>query len=82
MLSVNAGSGDVELMITPAAGSQIAWWTVRVLAGDAWRTWILPGVQTRLVVAAAGETRSLRALVTGVDRFGAESAVRDATVFR
>ena len=75
LLARNVSSGEHELTIAPSTGSAVAWWTVRVLAGNAWRTWILPGSQVRLVVATAGETRPVRVLVTAVDRFGTESAV-------
>lgn len=76
-LAENASSADIELTLTPAAGSRVAWWTVRVYSSGEWHSWILPGVQRRLVVAAASEKRPIHALVTAVDRFGTESAVRE-----
>jgi uncharacterized lipoprotein YddW (UPF0748 family) len=76
-LTVDAASGDQVVRIAPASGSKAAWWTVRALddAGS-WRTWILPGAQTRLVVAAAGQPRPQRVVVSAVDRLGNESATR------
>ncbi|MEP6621802.1 MAG: family 10 glycosylhydrolase [bacterium] len=73
VLSVNASSGEHELSLKPGPGAQVRWWTIRVRADDGWRTWILPGAQRRIVVAPAGHTGSLRAMIAAVDRFGAES---------
>ena len=74
-LAENSSSAEIELTLTPAAGSRVAWWTVRVRSGAEWHSWILPGAQRRLVVAAAGEKRPIHALITAVDRYGTESAV-------
>jgi phage baseplate assembly protein gpV len=78
-LRVDAASDDEVLRITPAASSKVAWWTVRAQDADgAWRTWILPGAQTQLIVSAAGQARSPHVVVTAVDRLGNESAPRSA----
>jgi len=61
--------------LTPGDGKRVAWWTVRVLEGGAWRSWVLPGAQRRLVVSGVGETGPIRVLVTAVDRYGTESVV-------
>ena len=75
-LNTDAATGERSVTITPAAGRKVAWWTVRVRAGDEWRSWILPGAQTRLVVAPSTEKRPLTVVVTAVDRFGTESTAR------
>ncbi|MEP6990448.1 MAG: family 10 glycosylhydrolase [bacterium] len=68
-------AGERAVNITPAPG--VAWWTVRARNADsAWRSWVLPAAQTRLVVAGRNDTGSLRVVVTAVSRNGAESAVR------
>jgi uncharacterized lipoprotein YddW (UPF0748 family) len=76
-LSTDPATGEIALTTTAAKGSSVRWWTVRVRTGDQWRTWILPAAQTRLVVAPAGETRALHAVVTAVDRYGTESVARE-----
>jgi hypothetical protein len=54
---------------------------VRALAGGAsggaWRSWVIPGSQRRLVVAPPGAAVPARVLVTAVDRTGAESPVAE-----
>ncbi|MEP6732052.1 MAG: family 10 glycosylhydrolase, partial [bacterium] len=77
VLVVDVASNDVVLKLTAMAGSKVTWWTVRAEDADgSWRTWILPGAQTRLVVSAAGRPRPQRVVVTAVDRIGSESAAR------
>ena len=73
--AVRADSATTERVVrlTPGDGKRVAWWTVRVLEGGAWRSWVLPGAQRRLVVSGVGETGPIRVLVTAVDRYGTES---------
>ena len=77
VLVSDAVSGDQVLRLVPGSAGRVAWWTVRVRDDDGgWRTWVLPGAQTRLVVASAGGVRPRRVVVTAVDRLGNESAPR------
>jgi len=61
--------------LTPGDRRVVTWWTVRALDGAQWRTWILPGVQRRVIVAGPGSAPPARVLVTAVDRYGSESQV-------
>jgi hypothetical protein len=54
------------------------WWTVQALTGGAWRTWVLPGAQRRLIIAAPNAERPVRVVVTAVDRYGTASAAVEA----
>ena len=72
-VSTDGANGDRTVRLSTTGGPP-AWWTVRVRTGEEWRSWVLPGAQTRLVVAASAEQRPLRVVVTAVDRYGTESA--------
>jgi uncharacterized lipoprotein YddW (UPF0748 family) len=72
-VSVDSATGEHVVHLTPGDRRRVAWWTVRALDGDRWRTWILPGAQRRLVVAGPGTARPARVVVTAVDRYGLES---------
>ena len=74
IVHTDSATGEHVVRLTPAKGRSVAWWTVRTFDGDRWRTWILPGAQRRLVVAAAGSTPLARVVVTAIDRYGTESA--------
>ena len=76
-LSADSATGDHVVRISAGDATRIRWWTVRALDGDRWRTWILPGDQRRLVVAASGSAAPSRVLVTAVNRYGTESAVAE-----
>ena len=77
-IAPDPASREQVVKLTPAAGREVAHWTVRVLAHDTWRTFILPGSQRQLVVAPDGESAT-RVVVTSLDRVGIESAVVTAT---
>jgi uncharacterized lipoprotein YddW (UPF0748 family) len=79
-LRIDTVTGERSLRLTPAPRTHVAWWTVRVRTGGDWHMAILPGTQTRLVVAGADETRPVRVVVTAVDRFGSESLAREVSV--
>jgi uncharacterized lipoprotein YddW (UPF0748 family) len=76
-LAADTATGEWAVRIGPRGPRPAAWWTVRVLTGSAsggaWRTWVIPGAQRRLVVAPPGAAAPERVLVTAVDRTGAES---------
>ena len=73
----DASSREQVVTLRPAPGEKVAWWTVRTLGSDGWRSWVLPGSQQQLIVGPASGERVRRVLVTAVDRFGTESAARD-----
>jgi hypothetical protein len=70
---VDSATGERVVRLTPGDGRRVVWWTVRVLDGDQWRTWIIPGSERRLVVGPAGSPAPSRVVVTAVDRYGTES---------
>ena len=70
----DSSSGEQVLRLTPGSRRLVMWWTVRAFDGAAWRTWVLPGAQRRLIVAPRGAAAP-RVLVTAVDRYGTESTV-------
>jgi uncharacterized lipoprotein YddW (UPF0748 family) len=74
VVSVDTATGERVARLAPAGERRVVWWTVRAFVNGAWRSWILPGAQRRVVVAGAGVT-PVRVLVTAVDRYGIESAV-------
>ncbi len=86
VVRVDRATGDYVLSLTPSTRGGVSWFTVRARSQGAWRSWILPGAQRRLVVAGseagseAGEAP--RVVVTAVDRYGNESAPREAAVMR
>jgi len=76
-LSVDPASGDQVVRLTPATWDKVAWVTVRAQGADSgWRTWIIPGAQSQLIVSPVGQPRVSRVVVTAVDRLGNESATR------
>jgi len=80
-VTVDAASGDQVVRLTPAAWNRAAWFTVRAQDTDGgWRTWIVPGAQSQLIVSAAGQPRVRRVVVAAVDRLGNESASRALAV--
>ncbi len=78
VVRTESASGEHTLTITSAPRSRVSWFTVRAYQAGVWRTWILPASQTRLVVAGADAGAPSRVVVTAVDRYGTESAPRDA----
>jgi uncharacterized lipoprotein YddW (UPF0748 family) len=70
---VDSATGERVVRLTPGDGRHVVSWTVRVLDGDQWRTWIIPGSERRLVVGPAGSPAPSRVVVTAVDRYGTES---------
>ncbi len=72
-------SREQVLGLRAAAGDKVAWWTVRALGPNGWRSWVLPGNQRQLTVGPATGDRVTRVLVTALDRFGTESGVRTIT---
>jgi uncharacterized lipoprotein YddW (UPF0748 family) len=70
---VDSATGERVVRLRPGDGRRAVWWTVRVLNGDQWRTWILPGFERRLVVGPPGSPPPARVVVTAVDRYGTES---------
>jgi uncharacterized lipoprotein YddW (UPF0748 family) len=77
-VATDTSSGERVVRLAPGDGRAVAWWTVRALDQGQWRTWILPGSQRRLVVAARGAAAP-RVVVTAVDRYGTESTAVDVT---
>ncbi len=73
-LSRDSASREQVVRLAPGTGRDVAHWTVRVLARDAWRTIVLPGSQRQVAVAPVGDS-VVRVVVTAVDRVGIESAV-------
>jgi uncharacterized lipoprotein YddW (UPF0748 family) len=78
-LRTDSATTEHVVRLTPGDGKPVTWWTVRVLADGAWRTWVLPGVQRRLTLTTTGSTPPTRVLVTAVNRYGNESPVVEAT---
>ena len=74
-ITLDTATGDYAVRLTPAAKSRVAWWTVRARTASGWKSWVLPGAQTRLVVAGRGEERAPRVMVSALDRYGSESVV-------
>ena len=73
-LSIDPASRDQVLRLSPRTGAKAFLWTVRAQFADtAWRSWVLPSAQTRLVIASAGAQSAVRVVVTAVDRLGNES---------
>ena len=75
-LRTDSSSGEHVVRLSPGDGRVVRWWTVRALDQGQWRTWVLPGAQRQLIVAARGASAP-RVLVTAVDRYGTESSVVD-----
>jgi hypothetical protein len=75
VLRADSATTEQVVWLTSGAGKRVAWWTVRVLADGAWRTWVLPGGERRVTVTMAGSAPPTRVLVTAVDRYGSESPV-------
>jgi len=73
-------SREQVLTMRPAADEKVAWWMIRALGPNGWRTWILPGAQRQLVIGPATGERISRVFVTAVDRYGSESGVRTITL--
>ena len=76
----DTATGEHVVALTPGDQRRVMWWTVQSLTGDAWRTWVLPGAQRRLVIAPPSGERPSRVVVTAVDRYGTASATVDARV--
>jgi uncharacterized lipoprotein YddW (UPF0748 family) len=70
---VDSATREQVVRLTPGDARTVMWWTVRVLDGDRWRMWILPGSQRRLTIGPAGSPPPVRIVVTAVNRLGIES---------
>ncbi len=81
-LSVDGATGELMLRLTPGKGERVAWWGVRVEEGTGWRVSVLPGSQRTLGLGLSSAGRGRTLFVTAVNRFGAESAVREVRTDR
>ena len=78
VVRADTATGEHVVALTPGDQRRVMWWTVQARTGDAWRTWVLPGAQRRLVITPPNAERPSRVIVTAVDRYGTASATADA----